>query len=123
MFGTDGKFYTLGVDKLPGGRGHGEPIRLMIDLGNEQDIVQLLIYKPGQKLLVASADGRGFIVNSDEVLAQTRSGKQVLIAAGRRRGAGLHLGGGRHGRLHRREPEDAAVPDRPGAGDERAAAA
>jgi topoisomerase-4 subunit A len=78
VFGTNGKIYTLGVDKLPGGRGHGEPIRLMIDLGNEQDIVQLLIHKPGQKLLVASADGRGFVVNSDEVLAQTRSGKQVL---------------------------------------------
>ncbi len=78
VFGTNGKFYTLGVDKLPGGRGHGEPVRLMIDLGNEQDIVQLLIHKPGQKLLVASADGRGFIVNSDDVVAQTRSGKQVL---------------------------------------------
>jgi len=78
VFGTNGKFYTLGVDKLPGGRGHGEPVRLMIDLGNEQDIVQLLIHKPGQKLLVASADGRGFVVNSDEVVAQTRSGKQVL---------------------------------------------
>jgi topoisomerase-4 subunit A len=78
VFGTNGKIYTLGVDKLPGGRGHGEPIRLMIDLGNEQDIVQLLIHKPGQKLLVAAADGRGFIVNSDEVLAQTRAGKQVL---------------------------------------------
>jgi topoisomerase-4 subunit A len=78
VFGTNGKVYTLGVDKLPGGRGHGEPIRLMIDLGNEQDIVQLLVHKPGQKLLVAAADGRGFIVNSDEVVAQTRAGKQVL---------------------------------------------
>jgi topoisomerase-4 subunit A len=78
VFGTNGKFYTLGVDKLPGGRGHGEPIRLMIDLGNDQDIVQLLIHKPGQKLLVASADGRGFVVNSDDVIAQTRNGKQVL---------------------------------------------
>ncbi len=72
VFGTNGKFYTLG------GRGHGEPIRLMIDLGNDQDIVQVMIHKPGQKLLVASADGRGFVVNSDEVIAQTRNGKQVL---------------------------------------------
>ncbi len=78
VFGTNGKFYTLGVDKLPGGRGHGEPIRLMIDLGNDQDIVQVMIHKPGQKLLVASADGRGFVVNSDDVIAQTRNGKQVL---------------------------------------------
>ncbi|HET6618537.1 MAG TPA: DNA topoisomerase IV subunit A [Dongiaceae bacterium] len=82
VFGTNGKVYTLGVDKLPGGRGHGEPIRLMIDLGNEQDIVQLLVHRPGQKLLVAAADGRGFIVNSDEVVAQTRAGKQVLSLPG-----------------------------------------
>ena len=78
VFGTNGTFYTLGIDTLPGGRGHGEPIRLLIDLGNDQDIVQVMIHKPGQKLLVASADGRGFVVNSDEVLAQTRAGKQVL---------------------------------------------
>jgi topoisomerase-4 subunit A len=78
VFGTNGKFYTLGIDKLPGGRGHGEPIRLMIDLGNDQDIVQVMIHKPGQKLLVASADARGFVVNSDDVIAQTRNGKQVL---------------------------------------------
>jgi topoisomerase-4 subunit A len=79
-FGTNGKFYTLSVDKLPGGRGHGEPVRLMIDLGNDQDIVRLMIYKPGQKLLVAAADARGFVVNSDDVVAQTKSGKQVLTA-------------------------------------------
>ncbi len=78
VFGTNGKFYTLGVDKLPGGRGHGDPIRLTIDLGENQDIVQLMIHKPGQKLLVASADGRGFVVNSDDVIAQTKNGKQVL---------------------------------------------
>ncbi|HEX9449558.1 MAG TPA: DNA gyrase subunit A, partial [Dongiaceae bacterium] len=79
VFGTNGKFYTLGVDKLPGGRGHGEPIRLMIDLANDQEIVLLMIYRPGTKLLVAAADGRGFIVPSDDVIAQTRSGKQVLV--------------------------------------------
>jgi topoisomerase IV subunit A len=78
VFGTNGKFYTLGVDKLPGGRGHGDPIRLMIDLGENQDIVQVMIHKPGQKLLVASADGRGFVVNSDDVIAQTKNGRQVL---------------------------------------------
>jgi topoisomerase-4 subunit A len=78
VFGTNGKLYTLGVDKLPGGRGHGDPIRLMIDLGENQDIVQVMIHTPGQKLLVASADGRGFVVNSDDVIAQTKNGKQVL---------------------------------------------
>src|SRR5262249_27193861 len=78
VFGTNGKIYTIGVDKLPGGRCLGDPIRLTIELGENQDIVQLLVYKPGQKLLVASADGRGFVVNSDEVIAQTKNGKQVL---------------------------------------------
>jgi len=79
IFGTNGKFYTLPVDKLPGGRGHGEPLRLMIDLGNDQDIVEIMVLKPGSKLLVASADGRGFIVLAEEVVAQTKSGKQVLV--------------------------------------------
>ncbi|HXV22956.1 MAG TPA: DNA topoisomerase IV subunit A [Alphaproteobacteria bacterium] len=81
LFGTNGRFYTLGVDKLPGGRGHGEPVRLMIDLGNDQDLVQLLIHQPGRKLLVAAADGRGFVVPEEEVVAQTRAGKQVLNLA------------------------------------------
>jgi topoisomerase-4 subunit A len=78
VFGTNGRFYTIGVDKLPGGRGNGEAIRLMIDLGNDQDIVNLLIHKPGRKLLVAASDGRGFVVEENEVIAQTRNGKQVL---------------------------------------------
>jgi topoisomerase-4 subunit A len=78
VFATNGRFYTLGVDKLPGGRGHGEPLRLMIDLANEHDVVSILLYRPGTKLLLASSDGRGFVVPADEVLAQTRNGKQVL---------------------------------------------
>jgi topoisomerase-4 subunit A len=81
VFGTNGRFYTLGADKLPGGRGHGEPIRLMIDLGNDQDIVALLVHRPGRKLVVAAYDGRGFIVPEEEVAAQTRAGKQVLNVA------------------------------------------
>jgi topoisomerase-4 subunit A len=78
VFATNGRFYTLAVDKLPGGRGHGEPIRLMVDLGNDQDVVAVLVRKPGRKLLVAASDGRGFVVPEDEVVAQTRAGKQVL---------------------------------------------
>ena len=78
VFGTNGRFYTLGADKLPGGRGHGEPIRLMIDLGNDQEIVALLVHRPGRMLVVAAYDGRGFIVPEEEVVAQTRAGKQVL---------------------------------------------
>ena len=78
LFGSNGRFYTLGVDKLPRGRGFGEPVRLMIDLGNEAEIVALFRHQPGRKLVVASADGRGFQVEETEVLAQTRTGKQVL---------------------------------------------
>jgi len=78
LFATNGRFYTLAIDKLPGGRGHGEPVRLMIDLGNEHEIVALVPYKPGLKLLVAASDGRGLIVDAEEALAQTRAGKQIL---------------------------------------------
>ncbi len=82
VFATNGRFYTVGVDKLPGGRGHGEPLRLMFDLGNDADIVALRVHKPGAKLVVASSDGRGFIVLEDDVVAQTRTGNQVLNAKG-----------------------------------------
>jgi topoisomerase IV subunit A len=78
LFASNGRFYTLDVGKLPGGRGHGEPVRLMIDLDNEHDLVALLPYKAGAKLLLAASDGRGFIVPADEVVAQTRNGRQVL---------------------------------------------
>jgi len=78
MFATNGRFYTLSGDKLPGGRGHGDPVRLMIDLPNDQDIVALFVHRPGEKVVVASSDGRGFIVPVDDVIAQTKNGKQVL---------------------------------------------
>ncbi len=78
LLGTNGRFYTLAVDKLPGGRGHGEPVRLMIDLGNEHDVVALIPHRPGLKLLLAASDGRGFVASADEALAQTRGGKQIL---------------------------------------------
>jgi len=78
VFGSNGKFFTLAADKLPRGRGFGEPVRLMIDLGNDADIVELFKHQPDRKLIVASEDGRGFQVEENEVLAQTRAGKQVL---------------------------------------------
>ncbi|MGE5766618.1 MAG: DNA topoisomerase IV subunit A [Bacteroidota bacterium] len=81
VFATNGRFYTLGVDKLPGGRGFGEPLRLMMGLPNDQDIVAVFVHRPGGRLLVASADGRGFVVPEDEVVAQTKNGKQVLNTA------------------------------------------
>ena len=77
-FASNGRFYTLDIGKLPGGRGHGEPIRLMVDLDNDHDLITLFPLQPGSKLLLASDDGRGFIVPADEVVAQTRNGKQVL---------------------------------------------
>jgi topoisomerase IV subunit A len=81
VFGTNGRFYTIGVDRLPGGRGQGEPLRLMIDLPNEHDIVAMFPHRPGMELLVAASDGRGFVVDGEEAVAQTRAGKQVLTPA------------------------------------------
>ncbi len=81
VFASNGRFYTLGVDRLPGGRGHGEPLRLMIDLPNEHDVVAMFPYRPGMELLVAADDGRGFVVDGEEAVAQTRAGKQALTPA------------------------------------------
>ena len=78
VFATNGRFYTIEAAKLPGGRGHGEPIRLFIDLEQEGDIVSVFRYQGGRKLLVASRQGRGFIAPEDECVANTRKGKQVL---------------------------------------------
>src|SRR5215472_6697117 len=78
VFATNGRFYTIEAAKLPGGRGHGEPIRLFIDLEQEGDIVSVFRYQGGRKLMVASRQGRGFIAPEDECVANTRKGKQVL---------------------------------------------
>ncbi|WP_299612745.1 DNA topoisomerase IV subunit A [uncultured Tateyamaria sp.] len=82
VVGSNGRFYTLSASNLPGGRGMGEPLRLMVDLPNEVQIHSLLTHKPGRKLLVASSAGDGFIVPEDDVIAQTRTGKQVLNVRG-----------------------------------------
>jgi len=78
IFATNGRFYTLGCDRLPGGRGHGEPLRLMIDLANGHDVVDMFIYRGGRKFIIASDVGKGFIVKEEELLAQTKNGRQVL---------------------------------------------
>ena len=78
LFGTNGRFYTIAASNLPGGRGMGEPVRLMVDLPNEADIVDLFIHVPDRKLLVASSAGDGFLVPEPDVIAQTRNGRQVL---------------------------------------------
>ena len=75
---SNGRFYTILASSLPGGRGMGEPLRLMVDIPDEALIVNLITFRPGQKLLVASSTGDGFIVTHDDVVAQTKSGKQIL---------------------------------------------
>jgi topoisomerase IV subunit A len=77
VFGSNGRFYTIEASKLPGGRGHGEPVRLFIDL-EDADVVAALAYQGGRKFLVASYAGNGFVVAEDECLGTTRKGKQVL---------------------------------------------
>ena len=78
LIGANGRFYTLLGVNLPGGRGMGEPVRLMVDLPNDAGIVGLMIWRGGERLLVASSAGDGFVVPSEDVLAQTRAGKQVM---------------------------------------------
>ena len=81
IFATNGRFYTVAVDKLPGGRGHGEPIRLFVEIEQDADVISVFRYEGGRKLIVASKQGRGFVVAEDECLANTRKGKQVLNVA------------------------------------------
>jgi len=78
MFTTSGKFYTLAVDKLPGGRGHGEPVRVMVDMENDADVIATFKHDSTRKLLVVSTLGNGFVVAESDVIANTRKGKQVL---------------------------------------------
>ncbi len=78
LFASDGRAFTLDAHKLPGGRGHGEPIRLSIDLGDIDEVVALFKYEEGSKRLVASNEGYGFVVPESEMLASKRSGKHVL---------------------------------------------
>ena len=82
LLSTGGKVFTLAGDRLPGGRSQGEPVRLMVDMEEGQDIVDLFVYRPGGKRVVASRKGDGFVVAEDELIANTRKGKQVLNLAG-----------------------------------------
>ena len=87
MLGSNGRAYTVLGANLPGGRGNGEPVRLMVDLPNEVEVTHLLVPKAGEKYLMASSDGDGFICPAEELVAQTRSGKQVLNMRGEARTA------------------------------------
>ncbi|MBL4836732.1 MAG: DNA topoisomerase IV subunit A [Kordiimonadaceae bacterium] len=82
LFATSGKIYTLGGDKLPGGRGHGEPVRLMIDMEANDEVVALLPVTPGGKMFVASSIGKGFMVEADNAIAMKKGGKQILNLPG-----------------------------------------
>lgn len=83
IFATNGRFYTLGCDKLPAGRGFGEPLRIIVDIPNDANVMMMTLHQPARKMLLASTDGRGFVVNSDDILAQTKTGKQVLNVSGK----------------------------------------
>ncbi|CAG0908963.1 unnamed protein product, partial [Cyprideis torosa] len=83
IFGSNGRFYTLGGDQLPSGRGFGEPVRLMVGLPNDADIIDMQLYDAQAKMIVAADDGRGFIVKMEDVLAQTKNGKQILNVSGK----------------------------------------
>src|SRR5690349_20216988 len=85
---SDGRFYTLAADKLPGGRGFGEPVKLMVDIEGEGNVVALLRAAGAEKLLVVSSDGRGFITSAAGAVAETRKGKQIVNS---RPGAKLHV--------------------------------
>ncbi|WP_108484709.1 DNA topoisomerase IV subunit A [Oceaniglobus ichthyenteri] len=96
LFGSNGRFYTIAASTLPGGRGMGEPVRLIVDLPNESEIVDLFIHRPDARLLLGSSAGDGFVVAEADVIAQTRSGKQVLNVKSGVRAAVCHRATGDH---------------------------
>ncbi|WP_304176109.1 DNA topoisomerase IV subunit A [Phenylobacterium aquaticum] len=78
IFASDGRFFTLGCDKLPGARGHGEPLRLLLDLDDKTGIIDVFTHKPGLKRVIASKEGYGFVLPEEEALSGRKAGKQVL---------------------------------------------
>jgi topoisomerase-4 subunit A len=78
LLATNGKVFTLTGDQLPGGRGHGEPVRLMVDLEENHAFAEIFVHEPGRKLVIAASSGHGFVVPEDEMIAMTRKGKQVM---------------------------------------------
>ncbi|MBY3132492.1 DNA topoisomerase IV subunit A [Rhizobium laguerreae] len=75
---TGGKAFTLGGDKLPGGRGHGEPLRIIVDMDNDQAVLTAFVHDPSRKQLIVSTAGNGFVVPEAELVANTRKGKQIM---------------------------------------------
>ena len=112
VLATNGKAYTLDASKLPGGRGHGEPIRLFADIDEGADVARVMLHSAGASLLIVTDDARGFVVAQDDLLSSTKKGRAVLSVdppakLTRRDGSGR-----RSCRHHRREPQAAGVPAR-----------
>jgi len=78
LVAATGRIYTLAADKLPGGRGFGEPVRLMIDLEGEAGITNLFPYRAGDRILFAATDGKGFVAKMEDAIGETRKGRQVV---------------------------------------------
>jgi topoisomerase-4 subunit A len=115
---TGGKAYTLGADKLPGGRGHGEPLRIMVDMDNDQAVLTAFVHDPARKLLMASTAGNGFIVAESDMVANTRKGKQIMNVSLPDETRLCVPGDRRSRRRDRRKPQDADLPALATAGDE-----
>ena len=79
LLASNGRAYTIKADVIPRGRGDGQPVRLMVELGNEDNILSAFVWKEGQRFLLASRNGRGFVAKSEDLLAEKRTGKQVLV--------------------------------------------
>jgi len=96
MFSSDGRFFTLDAAKLPGGRGFGEPVRLMVELDEDAEPISLFRYEPERKLLIAQTSGHGFVVAEKDLPAQKRAGRQVLnVQSGERAMTAIPLAGDR----------------------------
>lgn len=81
IFDTAGKFYTVSANEIPSGRGFGQPLRLMIDLGNADNVCSMFIFEPGASYVIASNTGKGFLVDENHILAQTRNGRKIMNLA------------------------------------------
>ena len=117
ILSTGGKVFTLEAAKLPGGRGHGEPVRLMLDMDKDQDVVAIFPFDPNGKRVVASAAGYGFRVAESELVANTRKGKQVLNVSGADEAKICVPAEGDLDRGRRHQPQDDHLPARAAAGD------
>ena len=82
LIATNGRAFNVKADAIPRGRGDGQPVRLLLDLTNEDDVVTFFVHREGARFLVAATDGRGFVVKGEEFLAEKRTGKQVLVVEG-----------------------------------------